>query len=356
MVKTRNRVLLLMGLLAAGAIAWSLAAVRRSEDLKLIGTVDANEVLVSSKIQGRILSLNVEEGQYVSAGQLIATIENADLAALLQAAEANVDSERSKLGGTQENERQTRGEVTSLTVNSEAQLRAARAFLAQAQAQLERQAAYTNRTVELARQGIVSQQAKEDAVSSLQAAQAAVETARENVHAAEATLQQARAHELQARVSERTVSETRNQVRYAQALANQAEVQLMYTQVFAPVSGTIDVLVARRGEVVQSGGTIASLMDRDETWVYAPLPETQADRVFLGDTLRVVMPSGATVQGKVIAKSPQADFATQRDINGGSKRDIKTVQIKLRIPNTDKQFVPGMTAEVYIPRNRQVNR
>ncbi len=49
-------------------------------------------------------------------------------------------------------------------------------------------------------------------------------------------------------------------------------------------------------------------------------------------TLRVVMPSGDTVQGKVIAKAAEADFATQRDVNS-MKRDIKTIRFKLLIPN-----------------------
>ena len=44
------------------------------------------------------------------------------------------------------------------------------------------------------------------------------------------------------------------------------------------------------------------------------------------------MPSGATVQGKVINKAAEADFATQRDVSR-RKRDIKTVQIKLLIDN-----------------------
>jgi len=98
------------------------------------------------------------------------------------------------------------------------------------------------------------------------------------------------------------------------------------------------------------------IMDLTQTWVYAPLPETQADSTQLGDTLRVVLPSGATVQGKVIAKSPEADFATQRDINGGLKRDIKTVQIKLLIDNPGEKFVPGMTAWVYIPKDKLVKQ
>jgi len=85
------------------------------------------------------------------------------------------------------------------------------------------------------------------------------------------------------------------------------------------------------------------------------LPETQADSVQLGDSLRVVMPSGTALQGKVINKSAQADFATQRDVSS-RKRDIKTVQIKLLIDNPGERYVPGMTAEVYIPKARLVKQ
>jgi HlyD family secretion protein len=143
-------------------------------------------------------------------------------------------------------------------------------------------------------------------------------------------------------------------VENARALAQEAKVEVGYSQVFAPVSGKVNVRAARQGEVVAAGAPIVTIMDLTETWVYAPLPETQADAVQLGDLLRVVMPSGATVQGKVISKASEADFATQRDINGGPKRDIQTVQIKLLIDNPGERFVPGMTADVYIPKSRLV--
>ena len=55
-----------------GSLIWYLVTTPRSGDLQLIGTVDANEVVVSSKIPGRIQTLTVEEGQEVKAGQLIA--------------------------------------------------------------------------------------------------------------------------------------------------------------------------------------------------------------------------------------------------------------------------------------------
>ncbi len=355
-MNARNRVFMILGLLTLGSLVWYLLTARTSGDLKLIGTVDANEVLVSAKIPGRIQKLNVDEGQSVKAGDLIAIVESDDLAAQQKAAEANVQSDQSKLAETVETQRQNQGEVSSASVNAEAQVKASQAALAQAQANLEHQKADTTRTVALAKQGIASDQAKDEAVTSLNAAEAAVQTANANVAAAKAALQQAHAHELLAQVSARTVASTRGIVQNAKALADQAHVELGYAQVFAPVTGQVNVLAARQGEVLAAGGTIATVMDLTQTWVYAPLPETQADAVQLGDSLKVVMPSGATVQGKVIAKSAEADFATQRDINGGRKRDIKTVKLKLLIDNPDERFVPGMTAEVYVPKSKLVKQ
>jgi len=347
---------MILGLLTLGSLVWYLLTARTSGDLKLIGTVDANEVLVSAKIPGRIQTLNVEEGQTVKAGELIAIVESDDLAAQQKAAEANVQTNQSKLAETIETQRQNQGEVSSASVNAEAQVKASQAALAQAQANLEHQKADTSRTVALAKQGIASDQARDEAVTSLNAAEAAVESANANVAASKAALQQAHAHELLAQVSARTVASTRGVVQNAKALADQAHVELGYAQVFAPVTGKVNVLAARQGEVLAAGGTIATVMDLSQTWIYAPLPETQADAVQLGDSLKVTMPSGATVQGKVIAKSAEADFATQRDINGGRKRDIKTVRLKLLIDNPEEKFVPGMTAEVYIPKVKLVKQ
>lgn len=355
-MNARNRVFLILGLLTIGSLIWYLTTSRAPSDLKLIGTVDANEVLVSAKIPGRIQTLSVEEGQAVQVGQRIAVIESDDLAAEEKAAAATVASNEAKLSETEETERQNRGETSSATVNAEAQVKAAIATLAQAQANLDHQKADSTRTMALAKQGIASQQANDEAITSLQAAHAAVSSARENVSAAQAALKQARAHELLTAVSARTVASTRGLVQNSKAMADQAQVELGYAQVFAPVAGRVNVLAARTGEVLAAGGTIATIMDLTQTWVYAPLPETQADAVQLGDMLRVVMPSGATVQGKVIAKSSLADFATQRDINGGRKRDIRTVQIKLLIPNSEERFVPGMTAEVYVPKSKLVKQ
>jgi multidrug resistance efflux pump len=207
--------------------------------------------------------------------------------------------------------------------------------------------------VALADQGIMSAQSRDEAVTSLQAAQAAVESASHSLTAAQANLREARAHELLATAAEHSVTATRSDVANARALADQAHVEQSYAQVLSPISGRVNVWATRQGEVVSAGTPIVTIIDLTQTWVYAPLPETQADAVQVGDSLRVVMPSGATLWGKVINKAAEADFATQRDV-GARKRDIKTIQLKLLIDNPGEKYVPGMTAEIYIPKNKLV--
>jgi HlyD family secretion protein len=351
----RNRIFIILGVLFLISLGWYFFSTKRSDDLQLIGTVDANEVIVSSRIPGRIEALKVDEGDTVQAGQLIATIQSDDLAEARNAAEATASSQRYLLQQARDTERQLGGSTASQVVNAEAQMRAAQASLVQAQAQLEHQNADTSRTVMLAGQGVASQQSRDEAVTSLDAAKAAVDTARQNVAAAAAALKVAEANTAQAQAQGKAVAATHSEMKNAQALLNQAQVQLGYAQIVSPTSGKVNVRAARQGEVVAAGTPIVTITDLTQTWIYAPLPETQADSVQLGDSLRVVMPSGASLQGKVIAKSAEADFATQRDVSR-RKRDIETVRLKLLIDNPGMRYVPGMLAEVYVPKDKLVTR
>jgi multidrug resistance efflux pump len=352
-MKPRNRIFIIMAVLLVISLFWYFLSTNRTSDLQLIGTVDANEVIVSSRIQGRIASLAVEEGQKVTAGQLVATIEADDLAAARNAAAATVAGDRDKLAGSRDTEAQTRGDVTSQVTAAEAQLLVAKAALAQAQAQYEHQEADTKRAVALAQAGVTSEQTRDEMVTSLNAAKAAVDSARENVAAAEASVKTAEANLLQTQTAAKTVAANQADVHNAQDLLDQAQVQLGYARVVSPVTGIVNVWAARQGEVVTPATPIVTVVDLSQTWVYAPLPETQADAVQLGDKLRVVMPSGAAVRGTVIAKSAEAAFATQRDVSR-RKRDIETIQLKLLIDNPGMRYVPGMIASVYIPKDKLV--
>jgi multidrug resistance efflux pump len=354
-MNARNRIFIMLGVLFLFSVGWYLITTNRSGDLQLIGTVDANEVVISSRIPGRIEKLTVDEGDDVQAGELIATIQSDDLEAARNAAKAAAMSQKYLVQQSRDTERQIGGSTSSQVINAQAQLNSAQATLAQAVAQEQHQDADTSRTVALAAQGVMSLQARDEAVTSLQAAQAAVDAAKHNVAAAEASLKLAKANTIQAQAQAQTVDATHSQMQNAQALLTQAQVELGYSQIVSPISGKVNVRAARQGEVVTAGTPIVTITDLTQTWVYAPLPETEADSVQLGDELRVVMPSGAKLQGKVIAKSAEADFATQRDVSR-RKRDIETVRLKLLIDNPEMRYVPGMLAEVYIPKDKLVKR
>jgi len=326
-VNPRYRIFILLGVLTLGALAFFAFSTDHSSDLVLMGTVDANEVVVGPVIAGRIVRLAVQEGQDVKAGDLVAILDNAELSSAWNATTATAKS--------------TQGDTTSAVANAQATLSAAEASLAEATANRLNQESLTQRTLNLAQTGVASDQDRDTAIQALKAAQAHEKAARDQAAAAAAALRAA-----QARTQQATA---------AWAQSSEAEARVGYTRIVAPLSGKVSVLAAREGEVVNPGGAIITLMDLSQTWVYAGIPETDADALKVGDELVVRMPSGVEVKGRLIVKTAEGDFATQRDV-GRLKRDIKTVRIKLSIDNPGERFVPGMTAEVRIPKAKLVQK
>lgn len=345
------RFFILLGVLFAIALGYYFFSTDRTDELVLVGTVDANQVIVSSKIAGRIEKLTVDEGSEVKVGDLIATIDSAELEAQKQAAQATLKSLQSQVTGSQATEKQAAGETSNQVQNARAQLQAARSALAEAQANFDLQQTDAKRIVELAKQGVASQQQRDQAEATLRASQARLQSAQDQARAAEAALQVAIARTNQAQAASSNVAAMRGQMASAQAQVEQAATRLGYANIVSPITGTISVRAARQGEVVNPGTPIVTIVDMDDTWVYAAIPETYAGKVLLGDELPIRMPGGEKLTGKVIAKSPEGDFATQRDVSR-IKRDIKTVRLKLRIQNQAMKYVPGMTAEVLVPKSK----
>lgn len=351
-----SKFFIFLGVLAALAGIYYLLTTNRSSDEVLIGVVDANNVVVSAKIMGRIERLAVDEGTPVKQGDLIAVIDSGELKAAKDAAETTIASYRAKVNQARSGAVQAEGETASQLANAQARLQAARSTYTQAQADLERVRSDAARLIELAKEGVASKADQDRSDAQMRVSQAAVQNASDQVRAAEADVNTYKARLEQAKAARSTLAGTQQDVRTAEAQLSEAEVRLGYTQVLAPVSGVVNVRAAREGEVVNPGQAIVTVVDYGDTWVYAPLPETDGGTVNLGDTLTVKYPWGATEQGKVFYKAAEADFATQRDVSR-NKRDIKTIAIKVRVQNNQQgKLVPGMTADVLIPRSKQGGR
>jgi multidrug resistance efflux pump len=346
-VKARKKFLIVLAVILTVSTIYYLVSTPRSNDLVLIGTVDSNQIIVSPQMQGRIAKLLVDEGTQVKQGDLIAILDPSELEAEARAAAAMIDSLRSQVSATQATSAATHGSTSSNVVNAQSRLEAARAQLLQAEATLQRTESDSRRMIELAKQGVASDQDRVQAESNLKAQLATVQSLKDQVNAAEADLNTALANTHQAHAAESTVQSTRAQLANAVAQLKEAEVRLGYTKVYAPVSGTVSVRAAREGEVLTAGQPIVTLMDLGDTWVRAAIPETESDHIGLGETLRIRLPGGTQTSGKVFFKSPEADFATQRDVSR-RKRDIRTIVLKVRLDNPKGDYVPGMTAEVLV--------
>jgi HlyD family secretion protein len=346
-MSVRNKFLILVLVIFAIALTYYFVSTPRNRDLDLIGTVDSNQVIVSPQVQGRLSKLLVDEGTQVKQGDLIAELDPSELEAEERAAAATIDSLKYKVGETQSTLEATKGSTTSSVANAQARLASVRAQLAQSEATLERTQSDSRRTIELAKEGVASDQDRVQAETNLAAQQAVVQSLQQQVSAAQADLNTAVANTHTAHAAQRTVDSTRAQLVNAEDMLKQAEVRLGYTKIYAPVTGTVSVRAAREGEVLNLGQPVVTIVDLSDTWVRAAIPETEADHIGLGDTLRIRLPGGTITSGKVFYKSPEADFATQRDVSR-RKRDIRTIVLKVRLDNPKGAYVPGMTADVLV--------
>src|SRR6266853_2044179 len=249
-MSARNKFLIVLAVIMTIAATYYFFSTPGGKDLVLVGTVDANQIVVSPQIQGRILKLLVEEGTQLKQGDLIALLDPSELEAQERAAAATIASMRSQMSASEYTRQSTKGSTSGDVANSQARLQAARAQLAQAEATLARVESDSRRTIGLAQAGVASEQEKVQAEMNLKAQQASVQALKDQVSAGQADLNSA----------------------------------------------------------------IVTVVDFRDTWVLASIPETDADHIGLGDTLRVRLPGGTVVPGKVFYKAAEADFATQRDV------------------------------------------
>jgi multidrug resistance efflux pump len=336
--------------LAGAAGYWLTRA--RSRDLVLTGIVTTHDVIVSSQIAGHLAELRVKEGDAVTAGQLLALIEPEELKAERAYYAHAEQSTQARVAEAEAALRYQAAETRDQIRQAEALLAAAEAQQAEAAANLELARLEFERVEGLFRQQIASAQARDQARTTYEAQQARVEALRKQVEAQRAALERARATAEQIAIRQSQLRAGRHELSAAGAQKARAQVRLGYTEIRAPISGTVSVLAARQGEVVNPAQAILSLVNPDDLWVRADVEETYIDRVRLGDRMPVRLPSGAERTGTVFYRGVVADYATQRDVSR-TKRDIRTFEIRLRVDNSDRRLWPGLTAYVTLPVEEQ---
>jgi HlyD family secretion protein len=320
----------------------------RGNEIPLTGQVTGNEVVVSPQISGRMVRLLVDEGSEVKKGQLIAELDAAELQAMRESAVANVRALEARVSSVRNTWTWTNEQTDASVRQAEAALTATRALLEQARATLWRDQQTYQRVLGLFQSAVASAQDRDLAEAALRASEAAVKSSEEQVKAQEAQRAVAEANRKQLDVQQSDLANAQAQLQQARAEVARAETRLGYTKIHAPLDGLVSVRAARQGEMVVEGGPIVTIIDVDHLWVQTGVEESLVDSIHFEQKLRVRLPSGEEIEGKVFFKGVENEFATQRDVSR-TKRDIKTFSIKLAIPNPGRRLFAGMTATVLLP-------
>lgn len=322
-----RRRIALAGVAALLVLALSLAAWRRPDLLTfwqprgndnvllLSGNIEAHESVLSFKtVQSRIVELPFNEGQWVSAGTVLAVVDSADYRQQVAIAEANLAVQSRQLEAARQN-LYTAGR--SLLVD-EAELK---------QRQLDWQRAST-----LQQKGFV--------------ARAALDLADTALKQASAVLGRDRSQQLAAT---RNVEVAEASMHNGQQALEMARIVLGYATLKAPFDGVVSVRQAELGEVVSPGTPVVTLADLDHIWLRAYLNESDLGRVRLGQDVAVSTDShpGKRYKGRIAFIADKAEF-TPKSVETHAERVTLVYRIKIDITNPEHELVPGMPADARV--------
>ncbi|WP_018717059.1 HlyD family secretion protein [Arhodomonas aquaeolei] len=275
------------------------------------GRIEAVEVDVATKIAGRIREIEVDEGDFVTRGQVLARMDTATLEAQLDEAQAQL--RRARVGV------ETAGNVVK---QRRAERSAAQAVVAQRRAELDAARLRLNRSESLAPKGAVPQERLDDDRASFQASRAAVAAAEAQVAAAEANVGAAESGVIDAEAA----------VAAAQATVQRIQADIDDSVLKSPTDGRIQYRVAEPGEVLGAGGRVLNLVDLTNVYMTFFLPTAQAGRVAMGTEARLVLDAAPqyVIPATVTFVADVAQF-TPKTVETEEERQKLMFRVKARI-------------------------
>jgi RND family efflux transporter MFP subunit len=252
------------------------------------------EVELHAKVAGYIRNINVDIGDHVHTGQILAVLEIPELSAELQGASAGVRHSQEEITRAQ-------NEVSRVEADHVA-LHAAAARLKHASE---------------ARPGLIAEQELDDATAKDRAAEAQIEAAKS------------------------ALSASREQLQVSQADQQHFAALSDYSRITAPFDGVVTWRYADTGSLIQAGTSnvssepVVKLSQVNLLRLRIPVPESLAASVHEGEPADIrVKATDEHISGKVIRSTDSLD------------RSTRTMQVEVDVPNADYKLTPGMYADV----------
>ena len=294
---SRKLILIIAGVavLGGGAVAWfvfhkpGLPAGFAGAN----GRLEAKQIDIATKYQGRIKDVLADEGDTVDAGQVVAKMDTEPL-------EAQLRSDEAKIKEAQDNRRTALAEVAAK------------------QAEFNYSDKQYKRSKELVVRGAVSEQ------------EADVDRAHMEMTRAALLGTQAQAVRTQSAIDAATAD------------AERVKAEIEDSVLKAPIRGRVQNRLAEPGEVLPAGGKVLALVDLSDVYMYLFLPEAVAGKVALGSEARIILDAAPDypIRAAVSFVSPQAQF-TPKTVETAEERHNLTFRVKLQLDkNKLRQYEP----------------
>jgi len=343
----------------------------------LSGRIEGDDSAVAGKTSGRLIEVRFREGDEVRAGEVIAILDDSQVrarqeqaqAGVLQA-EARLRSARQQIAIFNEQLRQNNLEKRQSEADSEGRVRQAEAELAAAEAQLAQQkssyqlAAFDrdaySKLVETGavseRQGRQAQTTADAQEASVAAAQRRVEAARGALTTARSSLRNPEIRSAQVAMIRQQIAQQKSEIASAAADEQKAKAQLDEARanrndlrITAPFNGTIVTRTAEPGEMLSAGTPVVTLLDLRKVYLRGYVPEGEIGNVKISQPARVYLDSDPDrpLDAYVLRIDPQATF-TPENTYFQKDRVKQVVGVKLGLKTGFGNAKPGMPADAEI--------
>ena len=292
---------------------------RPTPNAPVVGVVRATEVRVEPEVDGQLVSISVEKGAHVHAGDVLASLSAVELT-------AQADQARAALGSANANRNNVYAGVRREQVDS------LKAQIAKANARLEYVQAQLTRTSTLARQSFESQQSLDQAENDVASARADVEEAQANYDAAVAGPTR----------EERAIADAQVQATAAALAVIERRLEKMILR--APADGVVSVIASEVGENVHAGQPILMVEAAGRQWLSFNIREDYLKGLAVGKVADVTR-SGAngTIRSVVTELRPLGIFATWQAERVIGDYDRNTLRLRFDPQGGLSGLEPGMT-------------
>ena len=371
-------VIVVVVLIAAG-LWWRSTFTEDTDDAQ----IDGHLIQVSARITGQVIKVDVNENQWVNAGDEICELDPRDFQVAVENAEA-------ALASAVANAASARVNVPIITVNTGSNLSSAGADLSGARAQVEQaeqqldaavaqvaqaQANATKAQLDLARyrplveKDVISKLQFDAAVAAADATAAALANAQASQKAAADGVRVARQREMQSQAllkyaetgpqqvaaQNAKARQADAQVKQAEAQLDQAKLNLSYTKIVAPVAGIITRKSVEVNQNVSVGQNLLTLVSLQDIWVTANFKETQLRHMRAGQPVKIhVDATGKDYDGRVTqiggATGSVLSLFPPENATGNYVKVVQRVPVRIDFPDLKDEDAnhllrPGLSVE-----------